>query len=87
MDDVAREAFYAPGFCKPPDRPSFTNDMIYGLCSIASPAISGSIAASSRCMAGDRHLLRGTRPSFTGPPMIRLQCVHLTSSFCCLVLR
>jgi hypothetical protein len=27
MDDVAREAFYAPGFCKPPDRPSFTNDI------------------------------------------------------------
>jgi hypothetical protein len=27
MDDVAREAFYAAGFCVPPDRPSFTNDI------------------------------------------------------------
>lgn len=27
MDDVAREAFYAAGFCTPPQRPSFTNDI------------------------------------------------------------
>jgi hypothetical protein len=27
MDDVAREAFYAAGFCSPPDRPSFTDDI------------------------------------------------------------
>jgi hypothetical protein len=27
MDDVAREAFYAAGYCKPPDRPSFTGDI------------------------------------------------------------
>jgi L-Lysine epsilon oxidase N-terminal/L-lysine epsilon oxidase C-terminal domain len=27
MDDVAREAFYAAGFCPPPDRPSFTKDI------------------------------------------------------------
>jgi hypothetical protein len=27
MDDVVREAFYAAGFFKPPDRPSFTKDI------------------------------------------------------------
>jgi hypothetical protein len=27
MDDVAHEAFYAAGFCRPPERPSFTNDI------------------------------------------------------------
>jgi hypothetical protein len=27
MDDVVREAFYAAGFCTPPARPSFTNDI------------------------------------------------------------
>jgi hypothetical protein len=27
MDDVGREAFYAAGFCTPPERPSFTHDI------------------------------------------------------------
>jgi hypothetical protein len=27
MDDVAREAFYAAGFCKPPEKPGFSNDI------------------------------------------------------------
>ena len=27
MDDVVREAFYAAGYCTPPERPSFTNDI------------------------------------------------------------
>lgn len=27
MDDVAREAFYAAGYCTPPSRPSFANDI------------------------------------------------------------
>jgi hypothetical protein len=27
MDDVVREAFYAAGYCTPPDRPSFTADI------------------------------------------------------------